>query len=275
VINKRTQHTVYGLLGIAALTIGGCADVNTPPSFTSTNTPPASFSSCVAPSPNLHAAYNRPYQIHGRHYRPMQSSTGYNVRGVASWYGWESGSKTSMGTPFRPRSLTAASRDLPLPTCARVTNLSNGRSVVVLVNDRGPFVEGRSMDLSYGAASALGITKQGTAAVQIVALAPSTARPAPLTGAAASVPIPQAPESSGPSQTYLQTGAFRLINHATQERNRLIAAGFHDVLIVPGLVQGQTYYKVQVGPLPDGIAAVRAVAEMKKLGFHDFYPVEQ
>jgi rare lipoprotein A len=179
-----------------------------------------------------------------------------------------------MGTPFRPRAYTAASRDLPLPICARVTNLSNGRSIVVLVNDRGPFVDGRSMDLSYGAASALGMTRQGTAAVQIVALAPSSITP---TGASSSEPIPpmHTQEIQGPTQTYLQTGAFKALNHATAERNRLISAGFRDVLIVPGLVKGQQFYKVQVGPLPDGVAAVQAVAAMKKMGFHDFYPVEQ
>ncbi|WP_414039645.1 septal ring lytic transglycosylase RlpA family protein [Acidithiobacillus sp. M4-SHS-6] len=268
---KSVKASFYGLLNAGAVLMGGCAGVSQPPA--NEVSPPAS-PSCSAAAPNLQAAYNRPYQIQGRHYHPLQDAAGYHVRGLASWYGWESGSMTSMGTPFRPRAYTAASRDLPLPTCARVTNLSNGRSIVVLVNDRGPFVDGRSMDLSYGAANALGMTRQGTAAVQIVALTPVSSAS---TATTASTPTPkmQTQESPGPTQTYLQTGAFKSLNHATAERNRLNAAGFQDVLIVPGLVKGLTYYKVQVGPLPDSIAAVQAIAAMKRMGFHDFYPVEQ
>lgn len=271
---KPVVHLLYGVLSIAALLISGCAGVSQ--KATQGNLPAqAAAASCSAPTPNLRAAYNRSYQIHGSLYHPLQSAAGYNVRGLASWYGWESGSKTSMGTPFRPRAYTAASRDLPLPTCARVTNLSNGRSIVVLVNDRGPFVDGRSMDLSYGAASALGMTRQGTAAVQIVALAPCNITPTGVNNSEASPTTMHTQEIQGPTQTYLQTGAFKVLNHATLERNRLYAAGFRDVLVVPGLVKGQQYYKVQVGPLPDGVAAVQAVAAMKKMGFHDFYPVEQ
>ncbi|MDD5279393.1 SPOR domain-containing protein [Acidithiobacillus sp.] len=270
---KPVAHSLYGLLSVAALLISGCAGVSQK-APQGKLTAPAAAASCSAPAPTLRAAYNRSYQIHGRLYHPLQSAADYNVRGLASWYGWESGSKTSMGTPFRPRAYTAASRDLPLPTCARVTNLSNGRSIVVLVNDRGPFVDGRSMDLSYGAASALGMTHQGTAAVQIVALAPSSITPTGANGSGPSVPM-HTQEIQGPTQTYLQTGAFKALNHATAERNHLISYGFLDVLIVPGLVKGQQFYKVQVGPLPDGIAAVKAVAAMKKMGFHDFYPVEQ
>lgn len=271
-MSKYVKSSCYVLLSAGTLLMGGCAGVNQAPSGAVS---PSAAPSCNAAAPNLRAAYNRPYQIHGRFYHPLQSAAGYHVRGLASWYGWESGSTTSMGTAFRPRAYTAASRVLPLPTCARVTNLGNGRSIVVLVNDRGPFVDGRSMDLSYGAAAALGMTKQGTAPVEIFALAPSSGI---VTGTTVSSPASgnQAPNGQEqPTQTYLQTGAFQSLNHATVERNRLHAAGFRDVLIVPGLVKGQTYYKVQVGPLPDNIAAVKAVAAMKKMGFHDFYPVEQ
>ena len=150
---------------------------------------------CYAPRPNPRAAYNRDYTVLGHSYAPLHSAAGYEVDGTASWYGWESGKTTSMGTYFNPRAFTAASRVLPLPTCVEVTNLRNGRSALVLVNDRGPFVDSRVMDLSYGAAKALGVTATGTAPVRIVALAhdrvqdaapPSAAPPAP----AAAVPSP-------------------------------------------------------------------------------------
>jgi rare lipoprotein A len=111
------------------------------------------------------AAYNRPYRVKGHEYYPLVSAQGYRERGLASWYGWESGRRTAMGTRFDPHRLTAAHRTLPLPTRVRVTNLRNGRSVEVLVNDRGPFRRGRLIDLSYGAARAIGI--RGVAPVEV------------------------------------------------------------------------------------------------------------
>ena len=271
---RRVRHILYTAAGMGMALVGGCAGVSTPPA---TGASPSSSAACATPAPDLRAAYNRPYQIHGRHYAPLTSSTGYTVRGLASWYGWESGSTTAMGTPFRPRAFSAASRDLPLPTCARVTNLSNGRSIVVLVNDRGPFVDGRALDLSYGAAHALGMAGQGTAPVQIVALAPAATPPAITAGGTSTTvaSLPMAPEIPVPSQSFLQTGAFSQVNNATRERDRLLKAGIHGVLIVPGLVKGQPYYKVQIGPLPDGITAVKVITELKQMGFHDFYSVEQ
>ncbi len=114
------------------------------------------------------AAYNRPYAIKGRTYVPMASAKGYKERGLASWYGWESGNRTATGAHFDPRRLTAAHRTLPLPTRVRVTNLRNRRSIDVLVNDRGPFVTGRIIDLSQGAARALRI--DGVAPVEVRAV---------------------------------------------------------------------------------------------------------
>lgn len=130
----------------------------------------------IAKKPVLHgqhsqrslAAYNRPYRVNGRTYYPLKSARGYRERGIASWYGWESGNRTAMGTRFNPRALTAAHRTLPLPSKVKVTNLKNRRSVVVTVNDRGPFVKGRLIDLSYGAAKALRLN--GLAPVVVEAL---------------------------------------------------------------------------------------------------------
>lgn len=87
----------------------------------------------------------------------IQTANGYKQRGIASWYGVESGSTTAMGTRFRPEGISAAHRTLPLPSKVRVTNLHNGRSVVVVVNDRGPYAKGRLIDLSHGAAKKIGM----------------------------------------------------------------------------------------------------------------------
>jgi rare lipoprotein A len=123
-----------------------------------------------APAFRTGKAYNRPYTVNGQSYYPMASAKGYTEYGIASWYGWESGNRTAIGVPFDPRGLTAAHRTLPLPTKVHVTNLENHRSVVVVVNDRGPFIESRLIDLSAGAARKIGMRRQGTARVKVMAL---------------------------------------------------------------------------------------------------------
>ncbi|MEL5848368.1 MAG: septal ring lytic transglycosylase RlpA family protein [Candidatus Igneacidithiobacillus chanchocoensis] len=171
------QLVRWSLVAAGIVTLAGCASVSTPgPSSTYVanrghNTGGVAYSSgetCYAPPPNLQAAYNQPYEINGQWYHPLRSAQGYDREGTASWYDIASSSHvTAMGTAFHDNRLTAASRVLPLPTCVRVTNLQNGRSILVLVNDRGPFVAGRIMDLSMGSARALGIVNQGTAQVRI------------------------------------------------------------------------------------------------------------
>lgn len=120
---------------------------------------------------------NSPYVVDGKRYVPMSvaDSMTYRERGVASWYGYETARKrggrmTANGEVFDPNGLTAAHRYLPLPSYVKVTNLTNGRSVVVRVNDRGPFVEDRIIDLSAGAAKRLGFLKRGTASVMVEAV---------------------------------------------------------------------------------------------------------
>lgn len=117
-------------------------------------------------TPRHGAAYNRAYRVKGRIYYPLTSARGYRERGTASWYGEESGHRTAMGTRFNPQGLSAAHRTLPLPTRVRVTNLSNRRSIVLVVNDRGPFVGGRLIDLSHGAAKALRLSGLGRVEVE-------------------------------------------------------------------------------------------------------------
>ncbi|MCO6428489.1 MAG: septal ring lytic transglycosylase RlpA family protein [Nitrosomonas communis] len=127
---------------------------------------PILFSGCSAPvktpTPSVsrshqNAPYNRPYKVRGKTYYPMPSAVGYSEKGIASWYGAESGNRTAMGTRFYPQGLTAAHKTLPLPTKVRVTNLRNGRAVDVIVNDRGPFKKNRLIDLSHGAAKRIGL----------------------------------------------------------------------------------------------------------------------
>ncbi len=117
--------------------------------------------------PNVNAPYNKAYTVKGKTYYPMRTAVGYSETGIASWYGSESGNRTAMGTRFNPQGLTAAHKTLPLPTKVKVTNLHNGRSVHVIVNDRGPFRKDRLIDLSHGAAKKIGLDKQGLTKVKI------------------------------------------------------------------------------------------------------------
>ncbi len=136
------------------------------------------FSGCSTPSrvpiapgasthPNVNAPYNKAYTVKGKTYYPMRTAVGYSETGIASWYGSESGNRTAMGTRFNPQGLTAAHKTLPLPTKVKVTNLRNGRSIHVIVNDRGPFRKNRLIDLSHGAAKKIGLDKQGLTKVRI------------------------------------------------------------------------------------------------------------
>lgn len=150
-IFRPATASVMGLLLVISL-FSGCS--------TTVKTPTASV-----PKSQSGAPYNRPYKVRGKTYYPMASAVGYRAEGVASWYGSESGNKTAMGTRFDPQGLTAAHKTLPLPTKVRVTNLRNGRSVNVIVNDRGPFKKNRIIDLSHGAAKKIGL--QGLAEVRI------------------------------------------------------------------------------------------------------------
>ena len=150
---------LVGLMLLSSL-LSGCA-----------SEPTLSESPAKAPQTSRHhasghkAAYNRAYKVKGKTYYPMASAAGYSEQGLASWYGYESGNRTAMGTHFKPKEYTAAHKTLPLPSKVRVTNLHNGLSIVVLVNDRGPFKKNRLIDLSHGAAKEIGL--HGLAKVKV------------------------------------------------------------------------------------------------------------
>src|SRR5690606_15452072 len=127
-----------------------------------------------------------PYQVLGRSYHVRDSATGFVETGIASYYGNKfHGRRTSNQEVYDMYAFTAAHKSLPLPSFARVTNLDNGRSVVVRVNDRGPFHEGRVVDLSYAAAVKLDIHRQGTGRVEVRGLGPGDATPPQLATAPA------------------------------------------------------------------------------------------
>lgn len=240
---------------------------------------PPDISHLVEPEPTGEAPArygNRsPYTVLGKSYHVLPSAEGYLARGIASWYGSKfHGRATSSLEPYDMYQFSAAHKSLPLPTHVRVTNLENGRSVVVRVNDRGPFHADRLIDLSYAAAVKLGVHVNGTAPVEIRALQPGVVPPPPpaamppeaawAAARAGEVPIrrgptvnvtasaspepPRAEDADG--RFWLQVASFGEAANAQRLVDRLRNADVSPVAVQPAQVAGRTVYRVRVGPLP-------------------------
>ncbi len=200
----------------------------------------------VVPRDEPRSRYGNPesYVVNGERYHVRDSAEGYVAEGTASWYGSKfHGRRTSSGEPYDMYDMTAAHRSLPLPTYVRVTNLDNGRSTVVRVNDRGPFVDDRLIDLSYAAATRLGVIDNGTARVRVRALTPGEST------ADKQADVDDADAGRG-GEVYLQVGAFREYANAQRMRARVRGAGIRPVdveKVEPAA--GESVYRVRIGPL--------------------------
>lgn len=190
-----------------------------------------------------------PYMVFGETYHLLPTAEGYAERGIASWYGQKfDGRTTASGERYDMFALTAAHRKLPLPTYVRVTNLENGRSSIVKVNDRGPFHPDRIIDLSYGAAVKLGFAEQGVARVKVEAIIPEDGPPLTL-----DAPVFASPLEEGNGALWLQAGAFGNPDSAEALRGRLdaIIGERADAVRVHLLRGADALTRVRVGPLPD------------------------
>lgn len=197
----------------------------------------------------LHRFANRPYQVFGRDYTPLVAVAPFRQRGTASWYGRRfHGGKTSSGELYNMYAMSAAHPTLPIPSYARVTNIATGRSVVVRINDRGPFHAERVIDLSYAAAFKLGFVELGSALVDIETVLPRD------TVAAAASPPP-----SDAKSVYLQLGAFSARDSAENFRARVIRelAWLSDAIHV---IAGGALFRLHLGPFRSQDEA-RPVAE--------------
>jgi len=207
------------------------------------------------------------YEVFGKRYYLLPTAEGYKERGVASWYGPDFHTRpTSSGEPYDMYAMTAAHKTLPIPAYARVTNLSNGRSVVVRINDRGPFVDNRIIDLSYTAAHKLDMWRAGTAFVEVEVLTPGA------TGEIARSVAPQPAPSLIAPRLFLQAGAFGVLDNATQMQQRLSSAGVANVAIYPD--QGRSLYRVRVGPIADVAAYDMLAAQLARLGIETLLVTE-
>lgn len=202
-----------------------------------------------APSPYGNRS---PYQVLGKTYRVLDSAQGYRERGIASWYGQKfHGRLTSSRERYDMCAFSAAHKTLPLPSYARVTNLDNGRSVVVRVNDRGPFHEGRIIDLSYAAAIKLGVDRTGTARVEVQAITDGEPLKPVIAAGRTSVMAPAAARTALPAsgQRIVQVGSYAEVDNARRTAAQLKAAGIRHVDIDRTHVQGRKVWRVRIGPV--------------------------
>ena len=230
----------------------------------------------AVPKVEPRSRYGNPesYVVFGQRYRVLDSAKGFRERGRASWYGTKfHGRRTSSGEPYDMYAMTAAHKTLPLPTYVRVTNLANDRSVIVRVNDRGPFHEGRVIDLSYAAALKLDVVATGTAPVEVVAIDPEKLD-APGTRLAETTPPPAA-EPAAPlpvelraadDSLFIQLGAFSSEDNALGLKGKLETAGIRPVRINAE----QDLFRVRVGPFGGAGAADEIALRLVALGITEF-----
>ncbi len=254
-------HISLPLLFVTAVVLGGCASApSSPPPQAPTSTPtPPQIETTPDAVPRLEprsAKGNPPfYTVLGKRYFVMPDAAGYVERGIASWYGpgFHDG-LTSNGEKYDMHAMTAAHKTLPLPTYVQVTNLRNGKSIVVRVNDRGPFKDGRIIDLSRTAAAKLDMLRDGTTFVEVRALT------------SLDTPASPAAPSSG---IFVQAGAFSSEANAASLVERLRTKGVENGFVRRDDVDGRTLYRVRVGPVPSVGEFDRLVAKLRSLGVTD------
>jgi rare lipoprotein A len=234
----------------------------------------------------LHRYANRPYSALGKTYTPLQATGNYKQRGIASWYGKKfHGQRTSIGEIYDMYGMTAAHPTLPIPSYARVTNPANGKSVIVRINDRGPFLHDRIMDLSYVAAYKLGYINSGSAEVEVESIAVGANAPetsvveasavsvepisvAPIAATAPSIPVDTVGSSKG--KVFLQLGAFKSAQGAESFLSKMNAE-LGDTGKTLKLYQKDGLTRVHLGPYANAGEARNAASSLaSRLGFKPF-----
>ena len=286
-------------LAVVALALAGCGSAPKPPPGASTpvfggsakpgyykddgpgESTPADLDAIPDAQPRLEPLNrfaNRPYAVFGREYVPGTALRPYKERGIASWYGRKfHGQKTSIGETYDMYAMSAAHPTLPLPSYARVTNVATGRSVIVRVNDRGPFLHDRLIDLSYAAAHRLGIAQKGSGEVEVEAIIPGEAV---LVASAPLPPVAEAPAAAAPPELppgedgatvpvaradggfAVQLGAFASFTNAQNFVGR-IANQLAPVGVEAKVRQVNGLFRVFVGPYPTREDAKRTADRLR------------
>jgi rare lipoprotein A len=237
--------------------LAGCAKPPTPP-------PPPGPS---MPAPEIRT--QRPYQIKGIWYYPLPTAQGYVEEGLASWYGTDfHGKPTSCGEPYDMYALTAAHKTLPLGTHVKVSNPENGRSIILRVNDRGPFVAGRIIDLSCKAAEELGTMQKGVSRVRVEAVQVASEQHIGRNTFWKVDPMP----SLRYGAFNIQIGSFREQNNALRLREKMLGT-YSGTQVFPVPDREGTFYRVHVGTFKDILLAQRELDQLRRNGFGDAFVV--
>ncbi|MFZ5763319.1 MAG: septal ring lytic transglycosylase RlpA family protein [Thermodesulfobacteriota bacterium] len=251
-------------LGLTLL-VTACAPKVIPPS----SLPPLPPKGTAIPKGGRVPATQRPYEIDGKAYYPIPSAEGYEETGIASWYGYPfHGRKTSNGETYDMHELTAAHKILPMHTPLLVKNLDNGRELTVRVNDRGPFVKDRIIDLSFRAATELDVVRTGTARVRITALGEAVKT---VEGGVTTTRFVET-RNFQEGDFYVQVGAFKVTANAERLRDRLLREGRQAVVF--DYPRGdEVFHRVQVKGGNTLSAAKQMERVMVEAGFPGAYVV--
>lgn len=220
------------------------------------------------------------YSVNGHSYRVMKTSYGYQETGVASWYGKKfHGRMTSNQEPYDMYAMTAAHKSLPLPTFVRVKNLRNNKSIIVRVNDRGPFVHNRIIDLSYSAARKLDMIKTGTSLVEITAISFDEA---PRKRTVVSAPVAKEPKKQevkaparSESTVYVQVGAFGDAENARRRFALLRSGGIGNAFVLEDNSTSPALYRIRIGPIADVLQYDTLVVQLQNLGISETHLVTE
>lgn len=221
------------------------------------------------------------YEVFGKWYSVMGSSAGYQERGVASWYGKKfHGNLTSNREVYDMYEMTAAHKSLPLPTYVRVRNLRNNKSIVVRVNDRGPFVSNRIIDLSYTAAQKLDMVRDGTSLVEVTAISfdePVGDRPTSATknSQPRQYSTPSVPAEPASNEIFVQVGAFGDLANAARRLAALENSGVSNAFIHKDTSSSPPLHRVRVGPVADVVQYDALVEELEGIGITDPYLITE
>jgi rare lipoprotein A len=257
------------LLSVVILTATLSACTFGTPFGTRTNANYADVGTIKIPSKITRSKWGNPtsYVVFGKRYYVMDNDAhGFVERGIASWYGKKfHGRKTSSGEVYNMHAMTAAHKSLPLPSYVRVAHIKNGRSIVVKVNDRGPFVGDRIIDLSFAAATKLGIVRAGTGEVEISVISSSKSNRRPVVRT-----IPLRPKVAEEVPLFVQLGSFGNELNA-QNLMRDLHNSNESTAKVYKLTNGQgDFYRVRLGPLYDIDEANSVILRLKEKGFRTF-----
>jgi len=221
----------------------------------------------AVPRDEAKSKYGNPdsYEVFGKRYYVMDSSEGFKQKGEASWYGTKfHGQRASSGETYNMYAMTAAHKTLPLPCYVEVKHLENGRKAIVKVNDRGPFHGGRIIDLSYAAATKLGVVATGTAPVEIRVVNNAMINQ---TGESVASVDEEYIDESG--KLYVQIAAFTTEENALKLINDLRRKKFHSVRIHVDKHKGKLVYRVRIGPMPTDNVAEKVLAQLKEINLNN------